>query len=90
MNGPTLSPGAISLPGWRTAYGPTVASAPTLATHNPTYRDQSRVIVDDATLADDLFDRLAVEPARLTAVARKNPADETEQQDALEGDRRRP
>ena len=34
------------------------ASAPTLATHNPTYRDQSRVIVDDATLADDLFDRL--------------------------------
>ena len=31
------------------------AGAPTLATNNPLYRDQDRVIRDDPTIADDLF-----------------------------------
>ena len=33
-------------------------SSPTLATNNPLYRDQDRVIRDDPTLAADLFRRL--------------------------------
>jgi len=33
-------------------------SAPQLATNNPSYRDQDRVIVDDVEVADDLFRRL--------------------------------
>lgn len=33
-------------------------SSPTLATNNPLYRDQDRVIRDDPALADDLFRRL--------------------------------
>lgn len=33
-------------------------SAPTLATNNPLYRDQDRVIRDDSQLASDLFRRL--------------------------------
>jgi len=31
---------------------------PVLATHNPIYRDQDRVVVDDEAVADDLFRRL--------------------------------
>src|SRR4030095_7489602 len=31
---------------------------PTIATNNPLYRDQDRVIVDDAVVAEDLFRRL--------------------------------
>lgn len=34
------------------------AASPELATNNPIYRDQDRVIVDDADLASDLFRRL--------------------------------
>ncbi len=34
------------------------ASGPTLATNNPLYRDQDRIIRDDPALADDLFGRL--------------------------------
>lgn len=33
-------------------------AAPTLATNNPVYRDQDRVIVDDPTMASELFRRL--------------------------------
>ena len=31
---------------------------PKLATNNPLYRDQDRVIIDDQEIADDLFDRI--------------------------------
>jgi hypothetical protein len=34
------------------------SSAPKLATNNPIYRDQDRVIRDDLEIADDLFQRL--------------------------------
>jgi predicted 2-oxoglutarate/Fe(II)-dependent dioxygenase YbiX len=34
------------------------AGAPTLATNNPLYRDQDRVIRDDPSIADDLYQRL--------------------------------
>jgi prolyl 4-hydroxylase len=34
------------------------SQAPTLATNNPTYRDQDRVMVDDPTVAADLLERL--------------------------------
>jgi prolyl 4-hydroxylase len=34
------------------------AATPELATNNPLYRDQDRVIVDDASLASELFRRL--------------------------------
>lgn len=33
-------------------------ASPTLATNNPIYRDQDRVIVDDTVTAEDLFSRL--------------------------------
>src|SRR5262245_430137 len=36
-----------------------VRAAPTLATNNPLHRNQDRVMIDDATMADDLFRRLA-------------------------------
>lgn len=48
-------------------YGPAECAAfiarieragPVLATDNPVYRDQDRVIIDDAAIADDLFRRL--------------------------------
>ncbi len=34
------------------------ASNPQLATNNPIYRDQDRVIVDDSSVASDLFNRI--------------------------------
>ena len=44
-------------------------SAPTLATNNPLYRDQDRVIVDDAAVAAELFRRLQSHlPARMGAL----------------------
>ncbi len=36
------------------------AAAPRLATNNPIYRNQDRVILDDAVAAEDLFRRLRV------------------------------
>ncbi len=33
-------------------------SRPKLATNNPLYRDQDRVIIDEQVIADDLFDRI--------------------------------
>ena len=41
-------------------------SAPSLATNNPIYRDQDRVIVDDVAVAEELFRRLRPHlPARM-------------------------
>ena len=41
-------------------------SAPTLATNNPLYRDQDRVVRDDPEIAGDLFGRLrSALPARI-------------------------
>jgi len=43
-------------------------SAPSLATNNPIYRDQDRVIVDDVAVAKELFHRLRPHlPARIGA-----------------------
>lgn len=44
-------------------------SAPTLATHNPLYRDQDRTIEGDPATASDLFERLRPHlPARMGAL----------------------
>lgn len=46
------------------------AEDPQLATHNPLYRDQDRVIFDDPHTADDLFARLRPHlPARISDLA---------------------
>src|SRR4051794_13600029 len=45
-------------------------ASPTLATNNPLYRDQDRVIVDDDAVAVDLFGRLRGHlPARIGALS---------------------
>jgi prolyl 4-hydroxylase len=45
-------------------------ASPTLATNNPLYRDQDRVIVDDAVVAEDLFRRLRPHlPERIGSLA---------------------
>lgn len=45
-------------------------ASPTLATNNPLYRDQDRVVVDDHAIADDLFVRLRGQlPERIGALS---------------------
>ncbi|HLZ09966.1 MAG TPA: hypothetical protein VKT80_15360, partial [Chloroflexota bacterium] len=45
-------------------------ASPSLATNNPIYRDQDRVIIDDPVVADDLFRRLRPHlPERLGSLA---------------------